>query len=386
MSKRVKIVLCGLGNVGKALLELLAERGGEIETRYGLRLVVSAAVDIGGAAVGGDDALPPAELLAHLGAGKAVEAFESFGRPGMTGKETTEEVDAHVLIETTPTNLIDGEPGRTHIFAALEKGMEVISANKGPIVLFYREIHELARQKGCGVHISAATAAALPTLDVGQVCLAGARLMDIEGILNGSTNYILTRMQQDGCGYEVALKEAQELGIAETDPSLDVEGRDTANKTVLIANRLFGTSLGPRDIAVEGITRVKAEDVAAARDAGQVIKLIGTARRTDSVVQLSVAPKRLDNEHPLASVNGSEKAISYLTDTMHRITVSGGKSSPTGAAAALLKDLINGQVRLEPRADEREDLHRQKGSPRRWGEIDVVSRQGACEDGTDRRG
>ncbi|MBN2476569.1 MAG: homoserine dehydrogenase [Pirellulales bacterium] len=341
MSRQVKIVLCGLGNVGKALLELLAERGGEIESRYGVRLILSAAVDIGGAAVGNDEGLPAAELLAHLRVGNAVEAFGSFAQPGKTGKETIDEVEADVLIETTPTNLIDGEPGRTHVFAALEKGMEVVSANKGPIVLFYQEIHELARQKDCGVHISAATAAALPTLDVGQVCLAGARLLEIEGILNGSTNYILTRMQQDGCGYETALKEAQELGIAETDPSLDVEGRDTAHKIVLIANRLFGISLGPKDITVEGITKITVDDVAAARDAGQVIKLMGTATRTDSGVQLSVGPKRLEEQHPLASVGGSEKAISYLTDTMHRITVSGGKSSPTGAAAALLKDLIN---------------------------------------------
>ncbi len=153
MSKPVKIVLCGLGNVGKALLELIAERGGEIESRYGLRLLVSAAVDIGGAAVGDDEGLPTAELLDHLRAGHAVEAFGSYGRPGKTGKEAIDEVEAHALIETTPTNLVDGEPGRTHIFAALEKGMEVVSANKGPIVLFYQEIHELARQKGCGVHI-----------------------------------------------------------------------------------------------------------------------------------------------------------------------------------------------------------------------------------------
>jgi homoserine dehydrogenase len=341
MSKRVKIVLCGLGNVGKALLELLADRGGEIEGRYGLRLILSAAVDIGGAAVGDDEGLPVAGLLTHLRAGNAVEVFEPFGQPGMTGKETIDAVEAHVLIETTPTNLVDGEPGRTHIVAALEHGLEVVSANKGPIVLFYQEIHDLARQKGCGIHISAATAAALPTLDVGQICLAGATLLEVEGILNGSTNYILTRMQQDGCAYDTALKEAQDLGIAETDPSLDVEGRDTANKTVLIANRLFGMSLGPKDITVEGITKVTVDDVAAAQEAGQVIKLIGTAKRIGSGVQLSVGPKRLEAKHPLASVDGSEKAISYLTDTMHRITVSGGRSSPIGAAAALLKDLIN---------------------------------------------
>ena len=341
MSKPVKIVLCGLGNVGRALVELVAERGGEIESRYGLRLMLSAAVDIGGAAMRSEEGLPAAELLAHLAEGKPVEAFAPFGLPGVTGEEAIDRAGARVLIETTPTNLVDGEPGRTHIFAALERGMEVVSANKGPLVLFYRQIHELARQKGCGVHISAATAAALPTLDVGRVCLAGTRLLEVEGILNGSTNYILTRMQQDGCGYEAALREAQELGIAETDPSLDIEGRDTANKMVLIANRLFGTSLGPNDVEVEGITRITPEDVSAASAAGEVIKLIGTARRTDSGVQLSVAPKRLEKDHPLASVGGSEKAISYLTDTMHRITVSGGKSSPVGAAAALLKDLIN---------------------------------------------
>jgi homoserine dehydrogenase len=264
MSKPVKIVLCGLGNVGKAFLELTAERCGEIECRYGLRLVVSAAVDVGGAALAGAEGVPAAGLLDHLRAGRPVEAFAPFGVAGVTGKAAIERAGADVLIETTPTNLIDGEPGRTHIFAALERGMEVVSANKGPIVLFYREIHEQARQKGCGVHISAATAAALPTLDVGEFCLAGARLLEIEGILNGSTNYILTRMQQDGCSYEAALKEAQELGIAETDPSLDVEGRDTANKIVLIANRLFGASLGPKAVAVEGITKITPEDVSGA--------------------------------------------------------------------------------------------------------------------------
>lgn len=341
MSRSVKIVVCGLGNVGRAFLELVAERSSEIEMRYGLRLVVSAAVDIGGAALADGAGLPVAELLEHLKSGCPVESFAECGCRGTSGKEAIKQAGADVLVETTPTNLTDGEPGRTHIFAALEKGMEIVSANKGPIVLCYREIHELARQKGCGVHISAATAAALPTLDVSQVCLAGTRLLEIEGILNGSTNYVLTRMQQDGCSYATALEEAQQLGIAETDPSLDMEGHDTANKIVLIANRLFGMMLGPEDVTVHGITRVTAAEISAAATAGQVIKLIGTAKRTDSGIRLSVAPVRLDQDHPLAGVGGCEKAISYLTDTMHRITVSGGKSSPIGAAAALLKDLIN---------------------------------------------
>ncbi len=341
MKRPVKMVVCGLGNVGRAFIELIAERGEELESRYGLCPVLSAAVDIGGAAIQDDQGIVPADLLAHLRAGDTVETFSPSGFPGISGVKAITQADAQVLIETTPTNLADGEPGRTHIVAALERGMEVVSANKGPIVLFYRELHELAEENNCGIHISAATAAALPTLDVGRTCLAGTRLMEVEGILNGSTNYILSRMHREGCPYDTALKEAQELGIAETDPSLDVQGRDTGNKMVLIANRLFGTAFGPQDIQVEGITQITAKDVDDAVTKGQVIKLIGAAKRKDSGTQLRVAPEWLDKDHPLASVGGSEKAISYLTDTMHRITVSGGRSSPVGAAAALLKDMIN---------------------------------------------
>ncbi|MFP6677936.1 MAG: homoserine dehydrogenase [Pirellulaceae bacterium] len=344
MTVAVKIVLCGLGNVGVAFMELLADRRSMIIDRYGLDLTLSAAVDIGGAAIEDNGGLDTKALLAHLAMERPVEEYPGYGRPGITGKQAIAQAGAQVLVETTPTNLVDGEPGRTHILAALQQKMEVVSANKGPIVLFYHELHELAQQQGVGIHISAATAAALPTLDVGSVCLAGTQLLEAEGILNGSTNFILTRMQQDGCSYRDALKEAQSLGIAETDPSLDVEGRDTANKIVLIANRLFGMTLGPNDVEVNGITDITSEEIAAAAAEGKVIKLIGTAKRTDNGLQLSVAPKHLEKEHPLASVSGSEKAISYLTDTMHRITVSGGKSSPVGAAAALLKDLINAYV------------------------------------------
>ncbi len=335
----------GLGNVGKAFVELLAERASEIEGKYGLRLVLAAAVDVGGAAVSDSaDGLPAMELLADLRRGHAVENFGEFGRPGLTGAEAIDEAAAGVLIEATPTNLTDGEPARTHIMAALRKGMEVVSANKGPIVLFYEEVHELARQNQCGVHISAAAAAALPTLDVARVCLAGTRILSVEGILNGTTNHILSRMHADGAAYETALKEAQQLGIAETDPSKDVGGFDTATKLVIIANRLFGPRFRLDDVPTEGIAEVTPDDIAQAEKDGEVIKLIGTAELVNDEVLLSVAPRRLKEDHPLASVSGSEKAISYMTDTMDRITVSGGRSSPVGAAAAMLKDLINAYV------------------------------------------
>ena len=342
MNKPIRIILCGLGGVGQAFLSLLAERRTYVSQKYGLDLRLTAAVDIGGAALYREkQGLPLDSLCKHLSEGKAVERMADFGKPDVTGKMAMLQNRCEVLIEATPTNLVDGEPGTTHIITALEQGMEVVSANKGPLVLYYRKLHDLAQRNGCALHISAATAAALPALDVGSVCLAGTRILSAEGILNGTTNYILSRMQLEECAYATALEDAQALGIAETDPSYDVEGRDTANKIILIANRLFGTSYGPDDIRVEGITGVSPEDVKKASEDNRVIKLIGTAARSKDKMVIEVGPRRLAADHPLALVNGSEKAISYMTDTMDRVTVMGGKSSPVGAAAAILKDLIN---------------------------------------------
>jgi len=342
MQKEIYLIICGLGNVGRAFLQLLAERGSMLTETTGLSFRVAAAVDMGGAAVAGEKGtLDLPGLLAHLDKGQAVETFQDGGIPGLSGLQALETTPANVLVETTPTNLVDGEPGNSHIRGALTAGMDVVSANKGPLVLYYRELHDLAAQNGSRLHLSAATAAALPTLDVARTCLAGATIRSAEGILNGTTNYILTRMGAEGLSFAAALAAAQELGIAETDPSYDVDGYDTANKTIIIANRIFGTGFGPADIRIEGIAGVTPEDIAAATGRGEVIKLLGRAEKTEAGITLEVVPRSLPASHPLAAVNGSEKAISYLTDTMDRVTVSGGKSSPVGAAAALLKDLIN---------------------------------------------
>lgn len=336
-----RIILCGLGTVGKAFARLLDERRVQISQRYGLDIEVAAVVDIGGAAVADHGALPLDDLLGHMEAGGAVETFAPHGQPGLTGVEALANIPADILVEATPTNLVDGEPARGHIFTALQNSLDVVSANKGPLVLFYGELLKLAREKGRRIFMSAATAAALPTLDVGLICLAGADVLAVEGILNGTTNYILTRMHTEKCAYETALTSAQELGIAETDPTLDVEGLDTRNKLIVIANRIFGEHLGPDDVPLEGITRIGLADLEKAAEAGKVIKLVGTAEHSDGGLKVSVGPKALDKDHPLASINYAEKGISYLTDTMGRVTVTGGKSSPTGAAAALLKDLIH---------------------------------------------
>ncbi len=335
----VRIVVCGMGRVGQAFVGLLIQKNKDLKNRYDLDLKVVGAVDIGGAAVS-TSGLPLEELMAHLKKGGRVEEMSRFGKKGLSGREALSSIPADLLVETTPTNIKDGEPGMTHLRTALTLGRHVVTAAKGPLVLRYSELKELAKKSKVKLMISAATAAALPTLDVGLSCLAGTEVLSAEGILNGTTNYILTRMYEDGRPYAEALAEAQKMGVAEPDPSLDVEGRDTANKILLIANEVFQAGLSLKEIPVEGITRVTPEDIQKAKKDRKVIKLIGKAEKKNGKVVASVAPIALAMDHPLASVRGTEKAISYLTDTMDRVTVSGGKSNPIGAAAAILKDII----------------------------------------------
>jgi homoserine dehydrogenase len=338
-----RLILCGFGKVGRAFAQLLHERRDLLQTRYGLRLDLAAVVDIGGAALAprGLSMIPSTELLAHVNSGGTVEGFGSFGIPGATGEAVIESLEADLVVEATPTNLTTGEPGLRHMRAALRRGMHVVAANKGPLVLCYAELQALSHQHQRQICMSAATAAALPTLDVGQTCLAGAQILSLEGILNGTTNFILTKMQEEGYHYPDALQEAQARGMAETDPTLDVEGFDTANKLLILSNTLLGTGYGPHDVTRSGITQITPQLVMEARRAGKCLKLIGRAGLSQGRMRLSVALEELALDHPLASVRGAEKAVTYETDTMGRVTVMGGQSSPRGAAAALLKDIIN---------------------------------------------
>lgn len=337
----VRIIVCGFGNVGRAFVQLVARKQPDLRKRYGLYPRIQAVVDVGGAAVAGADGLPPHRLVETAERRTPVENMADFGRPGVGAGDVLDAVGADVWVETTPTNLTDGEPARTHLAGALARGLDVITANKGPLVLGYRDLLERARSAGRHIAMSAAAAAALPTLDVGRICTAGARIEAVEGILNGTTNYILTRMGREGCDYATALVAAQELGIAETDPTLDVAGFDTRNKIVLIANQLLDAGLSLDDVETEGIAGIDREAITRAQAAGRVLKLIGSARRKGDRLEVRVAPEALEPTHPLAGVDFSEKGISFDTDTMGRITVTGGRSSPTGAAAALLKDLIH---------------------------------------------
>ncbi len=332
----VSLVLAGFGNVGRAFVALLQEKGRWLRDRSGLDLRLKAVLKSNGGFISDTD-------LAECGLSEIVSGqggSAPFWRDGLTVESALKKIEPGVLAECTPSNLRTGDPGLRHIQVALESGWHVVTANKGPLVVASRRLLRLAQENHVSLKFSGAAAAALPTLDVGQFSLAGAEIQSIEGILNGTSNFILTRMGE-GATFREALKEAQARGIAEPNPKLDVEGWDTAAKLLLIANSVLGLELTLDDIRVKGIAGLSSSLVSGAKKEGKSLKLIGKISRMEGRWRAEVSPVALEPNHPLSHVDGTNKGITFLTDTMGTVTVSGGKSDPRGAAAALLKDIIH---------------------------------------------
>ncbi len=332
--KHIPVVVIGFGPVGRALVKLMIEKEGELKQRYNLSLDLKCILR-------SSVAFFPSPSSGSLN----LDLLEKIDNPIFWHEKPSLDyllrlTPPGVLFEVTSSDLKTGQPGYDHIKKALINGWHVVTANKGPLLLYFQELHKIARDNKLKIKFSGATAAALPVLDVGKICLAGARIFKIEGILNGTTNYILTRMNE-GISYSEALLEAQRKGIAEKNPSYDVEGLDTAVKLALLAAALFDFQLGLNDIEITGITRITPEEVAQASKQGKKIKLLGCLNFEDNSLKARVRPEVLDPNHPLYFVDGSNKGVTFFTDFMGELTIIGGKSDPRGAAAAMLKDLIN---------------------------------------------
>ena len=338
--RKSRLVIIGLGNVGRRLLELMELKRPLLQERFGLELVVAAASDTSGAALASNDAvLDPGVLLGLKRAGQGVALLPERGRPGMSPLDALRLVDADVLVELSLTNLKDGEPGLGAIRAALARGMSVVTANKGPLVLAYPELAERARSQRVKLLHSATVTGGLPTLNIGQRDLGAAVIEEFEGVVNGTTNYILSRMAE-GQSYAEALKHAQDIGMAEADPTLDVDGWDAANKLVIIANAILRRPTTLKDVTVEGIRGVTAQDLQKAREHGKVVKLIARAEKAGEDYRLTVRPTHLDKTHPLADVGAGMMGIIYHTDINGTVFASIEEHDPYPTAAAVLRDIV----------------------------------------------
>ena len=345
--KTARLVLSGMGNVGQSFLKILQSQQALLAERHGVQLTVVGASDSGGALY--DPAgLDPAMLLAAKTERRSV-AVLSGGRPGMNGVELVRAAEAEIVLEATPVNLADGQPGLDVTRAALRRGMHAVLANKAPLALAYAELAALSdlgegdeRGKPADwpkLRFSACVGGSLPTINIGRRDLAGARITRFEAILNGTTQGILRAMEAGG-DYADALAEMQRRGLAETDPTLDVEGWDAAVKLVIVANAVLRQPTTLDDLEVQGITRLTAADLHAAAERGHKIVLLCLADWDGARYQLSVRPTALELSHPLARMSGDEMGLVYRTDITGVQSATTAEVDPIPTAAAMLRDVI----------------------------------------------
>jgi homoserine dehydrogenase len=299
-----RIGLLGLGTVGAAFRELLEDRADTIEAEVGLR----------------------AELSGVLTTSEG--DFDEILR------------DSDLIVE-----LIGGtEPARDYVLRAIAAGRHVVTANKQLLSQHGEELYAAAREHKVQLRFEGAVAGVVPAIRVMSETLASAHIERVHGIVNGTTNFILTEMARTGATYDQALSEAQELGFAEADPTEDVTGKDAAAKMAILARLAFKTPVHLDQVSYEGIERVTSEDIAYARELGLSLKLVGSAERINGGIAVNVYPAFLYAGHPLASVNGSFNAVTIESPAITEITLSGPGAGGPQTASAVLGDVISAMI------------------------------------------
>ena len=304
MTSSFRVGLLGHGTVGAAFHDLLEERAEAIEATVGLR-------------------------------------------PELSGVLTRSRGDFADVLDRSDlvVELIGGlEPAREYLLAALRAGRHAVIANKQVLSQHGEELYEAAREAGVQLRFEAAVGGVVPVIRVIHETLAAAHIERVHGIVNGTTNFILSEMARTGSSYEDALAEAQRLGYAEADPSEDVNGRDAAAKMAIVARLAFGAAVRLDDVPHEGIERVTGEDIEYARELGLALKLIGSAERVDGGLAVRVYPAFLYGEHPLAAVNGSFNAVTIESPAITEITLSGPGAGGPQTASAVLGDVISAMI------------------------------------------
>lgn len=342
MTKRLSLSIIGFGVVGRGLAELLLTQRDLLKQRYDVEIALVSVATARHGFIYRESGLDIAALLTlaaqkrplteHPDVACWPDALEGLWATG-----------GDILAEVTGTNLRDGEPGIRHIRAALQHGMHVVTANKGPIALAGRELMALARSRGLQLRVESTVMAGTPVMSTLLEGLAGTRVRAVRGILNGTTNYILSAMSE-GRDYIEVLAEAQEKGYAEADPTADVEGYDAAAKALILAALVFDRSLTLDQIVRRGISDITGEEVEQAQEEGKRIKLITSLQLVgdgkDASLKARVEPVALPLHDPLARVDGVTNAITCSTDAPGDVTIIGPGAGGLQTGQGLLADII----------------------------------------------
>lgn len=325
----MRILISGFGTVGQGFAEVIQLRKDFFEERYGEEISVVCVMD-SSTYVTDQSGLSLKELLERKQKTKKVGT--SAYRDSL---EVMDSTDYDLLVEVSPTDIQTGGVGLKNIKHALESKKDVITVNKGPLALKFDDLMSLAKKNGCNFRFEGSVGGAMPIINLCHESLVGENITSIRGILNGTCNFILSKMD-NGQSFEQALKEAQQMGYAETDPANDIEGYDSACKVVILANSVFGRNVTFSDVNITGITSVSSEAISLAATQNMVIRLIGEVSKD----KLEVSPRLVPKGHPL-SITGTLNAAQVMTDLAGPITISGRGAGRIETASAILSDLIS---------------------------------------------
>ena len=329
----MRIILIGYGVVGQSFTKLLLSKLVDLSNLYGMKPRIVACVDNKGSAIdtSGLDIQRLLEIKKNKG---TVGEYYSNKTSRLEPLQIIENIDAEIVLELTPTNLTDGEPGLSHITSAMKYGKNVITVNKGPLSVAFPSLIELANYNGIMFKFSGTVGGGTPILEFAKRCLKGDRIVSFKGILNGTTNFILSKMEE-GLTFKNALKDAQIKGYAETVPSLDIDGFDAAAKLVIMANWLMGMKVALEDVNRNGITKVKTQEVSKAIKKGNAIKLIASCENK----RLVVKPMEVSKLDPIC-VNGTLNSVTFSLEYAGNQTIIGRGAGGIETASAVLRDMI----------------------------------------------
>jgi homoserine dehydrogenase len=326
----MRIIVCGMGVVGQSFLRLLISNSKLLYKNYGIKPRVVACIDSKGIA----HSQTGLDLERVLNVKEKYGEVAKYSESIFNADNYIENIDAEVLLELTPTNLTTAEPGLSHIISGLRTKKNVITVNKGPLALSFSSLVELSEYNNVMLRFSGTVGGGTPVLDFAKHCLKGDRITSFTGILNGTTNYILTKMAT-GLHFSEALQDAKEKGYAETNPILDIDGDDAAAKLVIMANWIMGYKVTLKDVDKTGITNINQEEIIKATREGKSLKLIATCDKE----QLFVKPIPICKDDPIC-VNGTLNAVTFQSEHSGAQTIIGKGAGGIETASSVLRDLI----------------------------------------------
>lgn len=328
----MRIILCGFGVVGQNFAKLLLSRSEDLYALHGLKPRIVGIFDSKGAAAS-SAGLDLNRLLEVKKRDGNIRKYHNKEKDA-NGADMISGMEAEVLVETTPSNYKNGEPGMSHIVNAMKNGLHVITVNKGPLALAFPSLMELATYNQVLLRFSGTVGGGTPILDYAKNSLRGERIVSFQGILNGTTNYILTNMA-NGMTFKAALADAKKRGYVEANASLDIDGFDAAAKLVILANWIMDMKVTIKDIERKGISKVSSSDIKKAAAKKCAVKLIASCNR-----ELIVAPKEIPLDDPLC-VNGTLNAITFNSEHSGQQTIIGRGAGGMETASSILRDLLD---------------------------------------------